>query len=69
MGGTLTIRHAGSWTPLVLLRRGARVSVGSCVSGTLLGPEGAAVMVGSSVPAPVNSMAFGCGGDGWLVVA
>jgi hypothetical protein len=71
MGGTLTIRQVPVPGLLVLHPLGCVERRSGCggLSGTLLGPEGAAVMVGSSVPAPVNSMAFGCGGDGWLVVA
>jgi hypothetical protein len=39
------------------------------VSGTLLGPEGAAVWLGLRYAGPSELHASGCGGDGWLVVA
>ena len=69
MGGTLTIRQVPG-LGLLVLHFGAWNAAGSGVLCRArcwvlrARPYGL-----SSVPAPVNSMAFGCGGVGWLVVA
>jgi hypothetical protein len=67
MGGTLTIRQVPVPGLLVLHLLGCVERRSGCggLSGTLLGPEGAAVMVGSSVPAPVRG---GLRTVGWWVV-
>ena len=54
MGGTLTIRHGLFLIVASTVPLGVRGTCGRgwVVAGTLLGPEGAAVWLGSSVPAP-----------------
>jgi hypothetical protein len=68
MGGTLTIRHGRSALVSTALRR-VEHRGWLIVSGTLLGPEGAAVWLGLRYAGPSELHASGCGGDGWLVVA